>query len=172
MHSSGGRKEHPKCSQTQTLSKWPCSHSATPGSCSIHRPQRLFVPNRPLSQASPPPKERQSSCGTELAMPPTKLGKCSMNVPGVTVWNLDAYIYIYRLCRKLQPCPASHKRFDHPTVLHLLGLLLATPSDATLGTNCGTGTCLTKEPNPEPMPTTRAGVGVEGGFRIPHPPTE
>lgn len=56
VHSSGGRKEHTNRPETEALSKWRCAHPATPGSCCIHRPQRLFVPNRPLSRAEPPPK--------------------------------------------------------------------------------------------------------------------
>lgn len=48
---------------------------ATPGSCSIHGPQRLFVPGRPLSHSLTPRRNRQSSCGAELATPPTRPGK-------------------------------------------------------------------------------------------------
>lgn len=40
--------------EAQTLSERLCSHTATPGSCSIHGPQRLFVPTAPYPSASPP----------------------------------------------------------------------------------------------------------------------
>lgn len=54
--------------------------------------EALCAPSPPVPEPRFPQSKRQSSCGAELAVPPTKLGKCSMKVPGVSVWNPAAHI--------------------------------------------------------------------------------
>lgn len=73
---------HYRLPGTQILSKRPRSHMAMPGSYSIHRPHRLFVPNCPPMPRPHPRRNRQSSCGAELATPPTLPSKHCTKAPG------------------------------------------------------------------------------------------
>lgn len=105
--------------EAQTLSKWLCSHTATPGSCSILGPQRLFVSNRPPSQGLTPRRKRQSSCGTGSATPPTMLRtQAEQSLPGR---NLERRAQRWT-ASEAAPAPAAPPSgFDLPAAQHLLG---------------------------------------------------
>lgn len=78
--SSGGRPEAPLrapltgCSWRRDTDKRLCSHTATPGSRSIHRPQRLFVPDRPVPGPHPPKKQTEQ-LWFRISHTPTTPGK-------------------------------------------------------------------------------------------------
>lgn len=71
--------------------EWLCSDTATAGSCSIHRPQRLFVPSCPLSQGltTPPHKEKEQLwCRISHAAHNARQ-TCGIKAPKVTTQNLE-----------------------------------------------------------------------------------
>lgn len=92
VHSSGGRKEHTNGSETDTEQAVLLPLGHTRKLLQSQATEALCAQSPPVPSLTSPQRKRQSSCATEVAMPPTKLGKCSMNVPGVPVWNLDAHI--------------------------------------------------------------------------------
>lgn len=82
--------------EAQTLNKWLCSHTATPGSCSIHGPQKLFVPDCPLPPGLPPPKKQTEQLWRRISHAPHNARQTHRTkAPGVAIWNS---VYRERAC--------------------------------------------------------------------------